>query len=655
MSSPNPTDAQRAVLDRVGSLEREQSVLYAKQARARAEMSRLWGADQGVVLELAGTARIGQDRAGGQLCRGDQLVDNLPVALGLLELGVMRVGTVQILLALTKNCSQQVQRMLDARLSERICPMDAADARALIKASIPELEAELDADAQRERHERARANRGMWSFPVEDGMARIGAEVTQVEARRFCLDFEDLVRAQKVIDDRDGVERTQAQRRADVFAQLPSRVLALADAATRGRLDALLAEVTAERAAGASGSAAVATPDPDPACTDDPSSTDAPAGVVDADAAPADAVDVDAAGAEVPSLPVPGPAADAGTAGDLSVPCGVQLGMDELPLGLPPAPPRQWWELDRDELLVGMLRLPVRNPVVMNVHIGMSTLLDLDQRSGWLEGFGPVPALHGRMLLPSATLRRVGVDERTGIPLGLDPPSGPEPPWQGELDLAPGVQHVPRQRDPVAISAAVAQRHRVLALLGPMYLTDRAEPQHDPSTGLRALARLRDQRCDGPGCPRTASACELDHEDAYAEGGQTALWNLKHRSTRCHICKHHGWTVEHDHDTGVSTWTSPAGSVFERLSPWQPPPALHEDLELPDPRLDLPLDLAPDRHDTEVERPLWREPEPPKPRAPRRPRAIDPDDIDEDGTWIPPKPRRDPGPSGGWDDGPPPF
>jgi hypothetical protein len=286
-------------------------------------------------------------------------------------------------------------------------------------------------------------------------------------------------------------------------------------------------------------------------------------------------------------------------------------------------------------VLAQLLRLPVRNPRTLNVHVPMTTLLDLDQRSGWLEGFGPVPALHARMLEPVAALRRVAVDPRTGVPLGVDPLTGADPPWQGEYDpLEPG--HSPRQR--------------LLQLLGPpMYLTDRAEPQHDPSAGLRVLAQVRDQACDGPGCPRAVAGCELDHETDFALGGVTAVWNLRHRSPRCHLAKHAGWTVEHDLETAVSTWLSPAGSTYERRSPWQPPTALPEDLQLPEPRRLEPLELAPDRPDQYE--PLWCDPEP-RPSRTTRPRGTDPDTVDEHGN---PLPAPSPQPRAPWYDGPPPF
>ena len=599
MTTPDQA-ARRAVLDRIGSLEREQSVLFAKQARAHTAMADEWGGDPDVLLELAGTARIGQAKAGGQLGRDERLVRHFPIALGLLEHGVMRVGTVEILLAVSKKCSVEVMELLDVRLSERICLMDAVDVRRLVAATILEVEAEIDAEAQRERHEQARANRGVWVFDVEDGMARIGAEVDQVDAQRFKLDLAEVVRAQKVLDDRDGVVRTNAQREADVLAELPSRVLALADAASRGDLERLLAQAAADRAAetGASSSSS-----PVPAPRRSPESADA----------------------------------------------------DELPLDLPSVEAPLWWERDRDELVLDLLRLPVRKPTTLNVHTQMTTLLDLDQRSGWIEGMGPVPAMRARMLLPVAGLRRVAVDERTGVPLGIDPLTGVSPPWAGEFD-PPEPRH--RARPGPASpegdrTVAQVQRERLLLMLGaPIYLNDRAEPQHDPSTALRELARVRDQACDGPGCPRRASGCDLDHELDFALGGQTAIWNLRHRSPRCHICKRHGWTVCHDEATAISTWTSPAGSVFERRSVWDAPVAVADDLELPEPRLVEPLDLVPDRVDADEDPQLLRGPEP---RTTRRLRGVDPDTVDERGKPLPRPASSDPQQDWGWDDGSPPF
>lgn len=536
-SSPDRA-AQRAALDRVDALERAKAVLYAQEARSRVLIGRLWDQDPGQVLELAGTARIGQGRAAGQLDRAERLVQYFPVALGLLEHGVMFVGTAELLLRLSKNCSPAVQQLLDERVSETVCLLDAADAGRRIARAIPELEAEIDAAEQRERLERAHAGRRVWVEPAQDGMARIGAELDAVDARRWALDFEELVRAQKLADERDGVVRTQDQRRADIFRDLPSRLLDLANAAATGHLTELLTD-----------------------------------------------------------------AAD--------------------PLGR-------------------LLALPVHNPTVLNVHVAMTTALEMDQRSGWVEGLGAVPAVRARILLPNAGLRRIGVDDRTGIPLGMDPPQMPKAPWGHLVDFTP--------------AHARHEQQRLLSLLTPMYVTDRAEPAHDPSSALRRLLQIRDLACDGPGCPRTAAACELDHEQPWSEGGQTALWNLVHRSTRCHHRKHDDWTVTRDQHTGLSTWLSPAGSTFERLSAWQPPTELPHDTVLPEPRLEQPFHITPEAYELAQELPLWPTlppAQPPEPRFTRRGIHTDNlDTLDDNGN---PKPTRPPGNGEHWDNGPPPF
>jgi hypothetical protein len=177
-----------------------------------------------------------------------------------------------------------------------------------------------------------------------------------------------------------------------------------------------------------------------------------------------------------------------------------------------------------------------------------------------------------------------------------------------------------------------------------MYLGQRPEPQHDPSTGLRRFTQVRDMACDGPGCPRAATQSELDHEDDNAAGGVTAAWNLKHRSPRCHHRKHDGWTVNHDHATGTSAWTSPAGSSYLRTAFWPTPTRIPEGTALPPPRLEPPLTVTAESQ-YDVDLPLWFEP---LPRGSRYARVIDLIDT--------PKP----GPiaaftTGGWDEGPPPF
>jgi hypothetical protein len=505
--------AQRAALDAVAQDERDRARLYARAARNRAEVARLWSARRGSgVMELAGTARIGQDRATRQSDDGVRLVGCFPHAMTLLERGVMYQGTAEMLLGLTQHLTTELQAQMDTQVSAQVAGLDAKDARHVIVTAVAEL---LDAEQARAEHEQARAQRGVWVKPVEHGMARIGAETDQVTARRWALDFEELVRAEKVLDARTGRVRTTQQRRADVFAELPSRHLALIEAIQQGRAGELPALAREQRAA---------------------------AGALDG------ALD--------------------GT-------------LDGTPLSV-------------TDLAVTIASLPVRNPVTMYVHIPVSTVLDLDQRSGFVEGLGVVPAFQARLLRPVASLARLWVDCDTGVPLGVDPKAQPP--------VCTGPPPDPQ----TAEQAAAEVRRRLLNMLRPTAICDDAEPQHDPSAALRRLVEIRDLGCDGPGCAVPARRCELDHDTPYLQEGQTAVWNLKSRSPRCHHGKHDGWTVTR-HPDGSSTWTSPTDRTYHRRSRWRPPPLPEPRDTLPTPRPDR-LDDTDPREDWHL--PLWRSDEP---------------------------------------------
>jgi hypothetical protein len=191
-----------------------------------------------------------------------------------------------------------------------------------------------------------------------------------------------------------------------------------------------------------------------------------------------------------------------------------------------------------------------------------------------VEGFGPVSAHQARLLRPTAELQAVWVDADTGIPLGVDPTVHPpvgEPDWD----------------DPAQISlAAETVRQRLRAMIRPTTIEDRAEPGRFPSAGLARLVRIRDLRCTGPGCPRHAADCEIDHLEEVAKGGLTAIWLLALKSPRCHHARHTGWTATRDETDGSTTWTSPLGGHYRRRSPWRPPPRITK--PLPPASLDRP-------------------------------------------------------------------
>jgi hypothetical protein len=476
---------RRALLDGIAADERDRARLYARAMRRRAELERSyrgeWHGHQ--VVELAGTARIPQTRAGRQLEEARRLVQVLPATLALLESGELFVSSAEQLLWLARNCSDPVLAEVERRVLPRLVGANSVDGHRLVTRAIAEAEAVLDPEGVQGRHEQARQQRSVWVNEEVDGMAVVGASMDQVSARRWSLDVEEIVRAQGVLDAADGVVRTTAQRRADVVAELPGRFLALVQAVQRG---------------------------------------------------------------EAPQL---------------------------------------------DDVL----RLPVRNPVTMYVHVPVTTVLDLDHRVATLEGGGLLSAFQARLLRPVASLARLWVDCGTGVPIGIDPKAQPpvgEPDWQDEDDVA---------------RVAATVRERLRGMLRPTAVRDDPVDRHDPSAEQRRFVQVRDVTCTGVGCSRAAGRCEVDHEIRYVEG-PTAVWNLSAKSPRCHHVKHAGWQVTRNED-GSCSWTSPLGREYTRSSPWEPWPELPFDLTLPEPTLDRPAG-PPEPPSARPALPLWDGPAP---------------------------------------------
>ena len=538
-SMPHPclADQQRDVLAAIAAEEVLEAQAFARQMRLRATADGLWedGPDAFAVLELAGTARIGQVRAATQLAQGRRLVQLFPLALGLLESGEMYRESACLLLSLTVCCTEAVQAAVGERITAKIAGLNTTDARKVITRAVLQVEAETDLDLTRERLERAKRNRAVWTGPMPDDMLRVTADLTAITGRRWALDFEELIRAQKIADSETGRVRTQAQRRADVFSELPSRVIALLHLIQQGRV----AELLTAAAHAAAGPVVAAAP------------------------------------------PLP-PGATPFTHKDLTQ-----------------------RDLTHEDLLIGLLQLRVRQPVTITIHIPMTTLLELDHRAGYLEGYGPVTAEHTRLLVPMAGLRQLYVAQDSGLPLALDP-----------VTLAPMLTDPPDAGDPEATQeVAGAVRDRLLAMLTPHGMAQQTEPRHDPSPGLKAFVETRDQTCVGIGCSSTAARSDKDHETRWPDG-PTAAWNLSSKSPRCHHAKHTGWTVTRI-DTGpaagTTTWTSPLGHTYTTPGVWTAPTRLPQHVQLPQPRYSNYSDRDPDRgdpNDPRHDHPLIAEPPP---------------------------------------------
>ncbi|MCU1587898.1 MAG: endonuclease [Frankiales bacterium] len=531
----------------MAELEAEDARLYARRMVLRAQMDDLWNAsvasqqEQFGVLELAGTARIGQTRASSQLINGTRMVEDLPGILAALKSGVMYRETAVLVLELTRNCSSAVRREVERRLLPTILTANTTDVRRLVLALIPEVEADLEPELTEQRLEQAQSQRQVWLNDRGDGMTGITGEIDAVSAKRWVLDFEELVRAQKIADDRGGVVRTAAQRRADVFAQLPSRFLALLHAVRKGQSDQLLALSLAE-----------------PDLADD---LEALAAVLPEELSAVTVVEETSnpETAALDELELGALAGGPAVQGQLAqqVPLPPEPPPDWCRDPDPPGSPMLWTDLSLLELASTVMGLPVKNPLILYVHVPMSTALDVDNRSGRIDQGGALPATRVRRLLPDAALRRVLVDPDSGVPLGIDP----------TLIAPPG----PAAAKTASSVTGPAHRDRLAALLTPFELHEQAEPRHDPSRRLGEIVDLRDQTCTGIGCSRPARLCHLDHEIAYPHG-VTAEWNLSAKSSRCHRAKHAGWIVTRHGpgpQHGDSTWTSPLGHSYTRLGPWK--------------------------------------------------------------------------------------
>ena len=156
---------------------------------------------------------------------------------------------------------------------------------------------------------------------------------------------------------------------------------------------------------------------------------------------------------------------------------------------------------------------------LIQVVVGLSTLIGDSDEAAELAGFGPIPAALARRIAsdPTGTWRRIVTD-----PIG-----------------------------------------RVVGY---------GRTRYKPPAELDQFVRVRDQQCTFPGCNRTAArAVELDHIRPWDEGGETEPDNLTALCARHHHLKHDGgWVNERDPSTGTVTWTSPTGHRYRKLAPELP-------------------------------------------------------------------------------------
>lgn len=523
-----------AALQAVAELDRAEACAFAQRAVVLARMLESASAkDQGwdgrapwagLVLEVAGTSRVSQRTAETRLDDARHLVRNLPAAHAAMARGELLVPHALALISETVACTRDVCAEVEAAVLVQAESCTPAELRNRVKKAV----IAADPVAAQERHDEAKRERATWVKPAPDGMALLGAYVTATQGRRFAGDLTALLGRTVVAD---GDDRTQAQREADLVADLPGLALELLD-----RFHGVLPPLGI------------------------PSGIDR----------------------YLPDTPVPAENRSSRrrrrkTQVVVQVPVATALDLSAGPVWLdgygwitaqqgmallPEAELRKACVDPRSGRLITVSEPGVPGQGLVPPSPGTDDLgeLDLDAerlREAWLR------AEHA-----AATAKQV---LREALDAGQPwPVDARERPRSDQTRTARRVPSVDPLDAAAAVHGALLRMATEPTVVGENDPAFRTEPQHDPSEPMREVVDLRDGGCDGIGCSTPATVNDLDHHFPWPRGATTAA-GLRNRSRRCHGAKHHGWTVETD-TAGWSTWTSPGGRSYRRPPRYDPPP-----------------------------------------------------------------------------------
>ncbi|HSK07213.1 MAG TPA: DUF222 domain-containing protein, partial [Acidimicrobiia bacterium] len=151
---------------------------------------------------------------------------------------------------------------------------------------------------------------------------------------------------------------------------------------------------------------------------------------------------------------------------------------------------------------------------VVDIRVDLTTLAGLDDNPAEIPGWGPVIADVARQVAEGqekAEWRVVVTDPHTGRPVHVG--------------------------------------------------TTQKRPTRRPTTSQRRNIEAVALTCVFPGCRMPARDSDLDHRDAWADGGPTQEDNLEPLCRHDHRLKHAGWKLE-GLGTGEYCWTSPLGLKY---------------------------------------------------------------------------------------------
>ncbi len=241
--STDPREAAGLAL--LEELAADEARLFARRAwqlhDSAALSERLEGADaveRFLVMDVAGTARVGQLAAGTLLADARRLVEDLPGLLELAGAGTVFVPQLRAVLRHTRHVRADVAAEVDRRVCALLRPdpdaWTGARLHRRVEALLLQVEAELGVQATSQRQDDARASRRVSVRPEPDGMGSLWALLPAEQLRAFALGLDELTRRQSRADREAGVVRTADQRRADLLAMLPALALHALDGTAPG-------------------------------------------------------------------------------------------------------------------------------------------------------------------------------------------------------------------------------------------------------------------------------------------------------------------------------------------------------------------------------------------------------------------------------------
>ena len=96
------------------------------------------------------------------------------------------------------------------------------------------------------------------------------------------------------------------------------------------------------------------------------------------------------------------------------------------------------------------------------------------------------------------------------------------------------------------------------------HLLDRGRRRYQVTGALRDFLVARNRTCRFPGCSRPADTGQVDHAEAWDDGGRMDRSNLGPLCVRHHLFQTHlGWQITESSDDGSCSWRSPQGREYD--------------------------------------------------------------------------------------------